>query len=104
MHLSFLQLCSLKFSSTSWTLIANALKKNCTIQILILNAMNLKPSAWEILSPAFAQNRSVETLDLSYNYMGDSCSSYLTRLIANQSERRDNCVWLHGLRGEVPET
>lgn len=65
--------------------------------------MNLKPSSWEILSPAFASNRTIETLDLSYNYMGDKCSSYLSKLIANQSERRDNCVWLHGLWGEIPE-
>ena len=64
--------------------------------------MTLTQQSWEIISPAFAENRSIETLDLSYNYMGDQCSSYL-RLIANQSERRDNCVWLHGLRGEFPE-
>ena len=56
LHLNFLQLCSLKFSQTSWSLVANALKKNCTIQILILNAMNIKESSWEILSPAFAVN------------------------------------------------
>jgi len=45
--------------------------------------MSLKPSSWEILSPAFAINRTIETLDLSYNYMGDKCSSYLSKLIAN---------------------
>ncbi len=45
--------------------------------------MSLKPASWEILSPAFAANRSIETLDLSYNYMGDKVSSYLTKLIAN---------------------
>jgi len=56
--------------------------------------MSLKPSSLEILIPAFSVNRTIETLDLSYNYMGDKVASYLTKLISNQSERRDNVVWL----------
>ena len=65
--------------------------------------MSLNPHSLEILVPAFSNNRTVETLDLSYNYMGDKVASFLTKLISNQSERRDNVVWLHGLWGEVPK-
>jgi len=35
--------------------------------------------------------------------MGDGASSFITKLIAAQSERRDNVVWLCGLRGEEPD-
>ena len=56
----------------------------------------------EVLTRSLQHNRTVETLDLSFNYMGDECCSYVTKLISNQSERKDNVVWLHGLRGDAP--
>jgi Ran GTPase-activating protein (RanGAP) involved in mRNA processing and transport len=93
----------MKLSKDSWQAIADGVRVNTSIKYLALNAMALDPKALEILVPAFSENRTLETLDLSYNYMGDKVSSFLTKLISNQSERRDNVVWLHGLRGEVPK-
>lgn len=83
LHLNFLQLCSLKLTLDSWKLIADSLKENKTITILSLNAMSLNPTSLEVLVPAFSNNRTIETLDLSYNYMGDKVASFLTKLISN---------------------
>lgn len=34
--------------------------------------------------------------------MGDDMAPFIAKIISNQSERRDNVVWLAGLRGEAP--
>lgn len=36
--------------------------------------------------------------------MGDKCAPLICKLLSSQSERRDNVVWLAGLRGEAPES
>ena len=81
--LNFLQLCSMRISVESWQEIGQALRKNKTIRILCLNAMGLNPKSMEILTHSLEKNRTVEALDLSFNYMGDECSNYITKLIAN---------------------
>ena len=55
------------------------------------------------LVPCLDVNSNIEILDLSYNFMGDEMSTYIAKIISNQSERRDNVVWLAGLRGETPQ-
>lgn len=59
--------------------------------------------AFDYMVPALLKNTSLEILDLSYNFMGDEMASYIAKIISNQSERRDNVVWLAGLRGETPK-
>jgi Ran GTPase-activating protein (RanGAP) involved in mRNA processing and transport len=59
---------------------------------------------FECLVPALDKNSNLEILDLSYNYMGDDMAPFIAKIISNQSERRDNIVWLAGLRGEAPKS
>jgi Ran GTPase-activating protein (RanGAP) involved in mRNA processing and transport len=73
------------------------------VQILSLNACGIDNVAFEYLVPALEKNIGLEILDLSYNYMGDDMACYIAKIISNQSERRDEIVWLAGLRGEGPE-
>jgi Ran GTPase-activating protein (RanGAP) involved in mRNA processing and transport len=73
----------LKLSKESWILIAESIEENNTITIVSLNAMGLGPKSLEILVPAISKNKIIETLDLSYNYMGDKIASYITKLISN---------------------
>lgn len=35
--------------------------------------------------------------------MGDDMTCYIAKIISNQGEKRDNVVWLAGLRGEAPK-
>lgn len=90
-------------SKKSWQCIGESLGTNNTVKILSINACGVDSSAFEALVPALDKNTSMEILDLSYNFMGDDMACYIAKIIANQSERRDNVVWLAGLRGEAPQ-
>ena len=101
--LRYLQFWALRLSKKSWQCIGESLGTNNTVKILSINACGVDSSAFEALVPALDKNTSMEILDLSYNFMGDDMACYIAKIIANQSERRDNVVWLAGLRGEAPQ-
>lgn len=100
--LKFLQFWAVRLSGKSWEVLCDGIAKNSTIGILSLNAWGINNVAFECLVPALQKNTSLEILDMSYNYMGDEMAWYIAKIISNQSERRDNVVWLAGLRGEAP--
>lgn len=103
MNMKFLQLCALRLSRKSWSCLCDSLAVNNTVRILSLNACGVNNVTFECLVPALDKNSNLEILDLSYNYMGDDMAPFIAKIISNQSERRDNIVWLAGLRGEAPK-
>ena len=100
--LKFLQFWAVRMSMKSWEVLCEGVAKNSSITILSLNAWGVNNITFDYLVPALQKNTSLEILDLSYNYMGDEMAWYIAKIISNQSERRDNVVWLAGLRGEAP--
>ncbi|CAI2366044.1 unnamed protein product [Moneuplotes crassus] len=102
-NISFLQICAIKISKASWECIGKAISGNKSIKTLALNACGVNNDAFEYLVPAMKQNKSIEILDLSCNYMRDEMSTFISKIISLQSERRDQAVWLAGLREELPE-
>jgi hypothetical protein len=98
--LSFLQFWAVRLGKKSWKWLCEGIEENSTVKILSLNACGIDNVAFEFLVPALDKNTSIEILDLSYNYMGDDMACYIAKIISNEWERRDNVVWLHGLRGE----
>mmetsp|Transcript_32156 Transcript_32156/g.28501 ORF Transcript_32156/g.28501 Transcript_32156/m.28501 type:complete len:268 (-) Transcript_32156:8-811(-) len=98
----FLQICAIRLSNKSWETLSQSISQNQTIKILGLNAVGLNHNVFKYLAPCLDSNSTLEILDLSYNFMGDEMGSYIAKVISNQSERRDNVVWLAGLRGETP--
>ena len=101
--LKFLQFWAVRMANKSWKVLWEGIAKNKTITILSLHAWGVNNVTFEYLVPALEKNISLEILDLSYNYMGDEMAWYIAKIISNQGERRDNVVWLAGLRGETPK-
>lgn len=83
--------------------VGKAIASNKSIRTLALNACGVNNDALGELTKAMEQNTSIEILDLSCNYMGDEMATYISKIISIQSERRDEAVWLAGLREELPE-
>jgi len=55
------------------------------------------------LSKIFKHSTQIEHLDVSQNKINDKWGFYFKKMISRQSERRNNILWLHNLRGENPE-
>lgn len=55
----------------SWECLSDAISENQTVKIFSLNACGVNNVAFEYLVPALDKNKTLEILDLSYNYMGD---------------------------------
>ncbi|CAI2360030.1 unnamed protein product [Moneuplotes crassus] len=102
-NITFLQICAIRISKASWGCIGKAISNNNSIKTLALNACRVNNNAFAHLVPAMEKNKSIEILDLSCNYMGDKMSTFISKIIALQSKRREQAIWLAGFREELPE-
>ena len=45
---------------------------------------------------------NIEHIDLTENNLSDKCGNMVGRIIARQCQRRDQVIWMYGLRNEKP--
>lgn len=78
--------------------------ENKSIHALSINNCKMSIEAYEILLKGLLNHEKIEYLDLKNNNLGDKYGNMIGRIIARQTYRRDQEIWLYGLRNEFPET
>ena len=77
---------------------------NKSIHALCINNCKMTIETYEILVKGLLNHESIEYLDLKNNNLGDKYGNMVGRIIARQTYRRDQVIWLYGLRNELPLT
>ena len=78
--------------------------ENKSIHALSVNNCKMTIEVYEILLKGLLNHEKIEYLDLQNNNLGDKYGNMIGRIIARQTYRRDQEIWLYGLRNEFPET
>ena len=78
--------------------------ENKSIHALSVNNCKMNIEVYEILLKGLLNHEKIEYLDLQNNNLGDKYGNMIGRIIARQTYRRDQEIWLYGLRNEFPET
>ena len=78
--------------------------ENKSIHALSINNCKMSIEVYEILLKGLLNHEKIEYLDLHNNNLGDKYGNMIGRVIARQTYRRDQEIWLYGLRNEFPET
>ena len=76
--------------------------ENNSIQGLYINNCEMCIESYEILLKGLLNHEKIEFLDLSNNNLEDKYGNMISRIIARQTFRRDQVIWLYGLRNEIP--
>ena len=76
--------------------------KNNSIKGLYINNCEMSIESYEILLKGLLNHEKIEFLDLSNNNLEDKYGNMISRIIARQTYRRDQVIWLYGLRNEIP--
>ena len=56
----------------------------------------------ETLMNSLSQNSSLILLDLSHNKLSKNIGTLIGKIMSNHCEKRNEVVWMHSLRGELP--
>ena len=62
----------------------------------------MTPQFLKSLETALCKCETCHTVDLRGNELEDKMGALLVKLIQAQTEKRDNIIWVYGLRNEYP--
>lgn len=82
--------------------LAEGIKGNKSLFHLIVNNCDIGVDAYEIIINGLLNHEFIKSINFSSNKLNDKCGSIIGRLISRQSERRDQVIWMLGLRNEKP--
>lgn len=68
----------------------------------MINNCVVTNESYEIMIKGVLTHKTIESLDLSGNHLTDKAGNMVGRIISRQSQRRDQIVWMYGLRNEKP--
>ena len=97
-----LSLTNLKFTNEISKTLSTGIIKNKSLQALQINKCKISLENYEILLKGLLTHETLEFLDLGYNNFNDKFGNMISRVIARQTQRRDQIVWAYGLRNEKP--
>lgn len=83
--------------------LSQALAKNQGLLELYIINCGLTASGLEILAPGISQNGSLIVLDISSNKLQQNTGRIVGKILSAHCQKRDDIVWMYGLRGEEPE-
>jgi hypothetical protein len=75
---------------------------NKSLNTLIINHSLFKNESFEIFAKCLLMHPAIEMLEFSGDSLDDKCGNILGRIIVRQTQRRDQVIWMHGLRNERP--
>lgn len=87
------------FDDKGYKKITHGLQMNKTIKILSITKAFFLPDSFAALMDSIACHSSIESLDLSYNALTDFHGKHLIHIITKQSNKRNESIWMKGLRG-----
>ena len=103
-NLIALSLVNLDISEKIAQNLSKGIIENKSIHALTINNCKMSIEVYEIILKGLLNHEKIEYLDLHNNNLGDKYGNMIGRIIARQTYRRDQEIWLYGLRNEVPET
>ena len=103
-NLIALSLVNLDISQKLAENLSKGIIENKSIHALSVNNCKMSIEVYEILLKGLLNHEKIEYLDLHNNNLGDKYGNMIGRIIARQTYRRDQEIWLYGLRNEFPET
>ena len=77
--------------------------KNSSLETLNVNNCKMGIEAYEILLKGLLNHIKISSLNLINNNLGDKFGNMIGRIIARQTYRRDQIIWLYSLRNEIPK-
>lgn len=83
--------------------VSYGIMKNNSLESLNVNNCKMGIEAYEILLKGLLNHIKIGTLNLKNNNMGDKFGNMIGRIIARQTYRRDQIIWLYSLRNEIPK-
>ena len=83
--------------------VSYGIMKNNSLETLNVNNCKMGIEAYEILLKGLLNHIKIGTLNLKNNNMGDKFGNMIGRIIARQTYRRDQIIWLYSLRNEIPK-
>ena len=78
--------------------------QNESIEKLTINNCTISLGEYEQLLKGFFNHQKIQYLDLSNNKLKDGYGNMIGRIIGRQTYRRDQVIWLLGIRNEKPLT
>lgn len=82
--------------------LSDGIKSNKTLKILNINSCNFTNESYEILAKSILEHEKIEFIELVNIQLTDKSGNMISRIIARQTQRRDQVVWMYGLRNERP--
>ena len=76
--------------------------ENKSLKALLINNCTISIEAYDLLLKGLLTHENLSYLDLANNNFNDKYSDMIARIIARQTQRRDQVVWAFGLRNEKP--
>ena len=101
---NFFSLYQLTLTKEHTSFISEGIRENKSLQGFFVRNCTLPLDAYEILLKGLLTHERVEFLDLSENNLTDKYGNMISRIIARQTQRRDQVIWAYGLRNERPLT
>jgi hypothetical protein len=84
------------------TWLLQLLQKNTEIEELIISSCGLTSGRLAKFCGELSECQNLGVLDLSCNKLDYCCGSMIGKIISSHGEKKNEAVWLHGLRNESP--
>lgn len=100
--LKILKIKELEMKTELCEFLSEGLINNNSLTGLIINHSVFTNESFEMLGKGLLGHRAIECLDLSNNALDNKYGNMISRIIIRQTQRRDQVIWMHGLRNEKP--
>ena len=101
--LQTIRLAGLTFDDRGFRQIAHGLLMNKTIKMVSLSKITFLAGSFPLLTESFASHALVDSLELSNDALGEFHEKYILAIITKQANKRNEAVWMKGLRGNKIE-
>ncbi len=93
---------NLKLRADLVEFLSEGIANNKSLKQVTVNNCTINYEIFENLIKGLLTHEKVEFLDFSNNNLNDKSGNIIGRIISRQSQRRDQVVWMYGLRNELP--
>ena len=101
-ELKSLKIFNFNFNEEIMNTLSTGLKENNSIQNLIVNTCTFNNNIFDKFCESLLNHMALEYFDISNNNLSDKSGSSIGRIITRHNQRRDQVIWMYGLRNEKP--
>lgn len=83
-------------------LLNEGLSSNKSLKKLSIINCDVSNQAYDLISNGLLSHNFIEFINFSNSNLNDKCSNMICRIITRQSNKKDETIWMYGLRNEVP--